>query len=45
MAKKEAAVYSLEVRAIGALRRGLGVKPANFMIVADKNAPPPGIDE
>ncbi len=44
MGKKEAAVYSLEVRAIGALRRALGIKAENFLIVADKKAPPPGID-
>ena len=45
MGKKEAAVYSLEVRAIAALRRALGVEAGNFMMVADKNAPPPGIDQ
>ncbi|MDP9238908.1 MAG: RNA polymerase sigma factor [Chloroflexota bacterium] len=43
--KREAAVYSLEVRAIGALRRQLAQNGQNFPAEADKNSPRPGIDK
>jgi RNA polymerase sigma-70 factor, ECF subfamily len=45
MGKREAAVYSLEVRAIGALRRQLEQRGGKFPVEADKNSPLPGIDK
>lgn len=45
MGKREAAVYSLEVRAIGALRRQLEQRGGKFAAEADKKDPFPGIDE
>jgi RNA polymerase sigma-70 factor (ECF subfamily) len=45
MRKREAAVYSLEVRAIGALRRQLEQSGGKFPVEADKNSPLPGIDK
>ncbi len=45
MGKRETAVYSLEVRAIGALRRQFEQNGHNFPIEADKNSPIPGIDK
>lgn len=44
MGKREGAVYSLEVRAIGALRRTLGIDSRKFPAGADKKAGSPGID-
>jgi len=44
MGKREAAVYSLEVRAIAALRRLLG-NVTDLPPRADKNSPLPGIDK
>jgi len=44
MGKREAAVYSLEVRAIGALRRQLEKEERDFSEEADKNGPLSGID-
>ena len=44
MGKREGAVYSLEVRAIGALRRTLGIDLRKFPAGADKKAGSPGID-
>ncbi len=43
--KREPAVYSLEVRAIGALRRQLAEDRRNSRVQADENRLPPGIDE
>lgn len=45
MGKREAAVYSLEVRAIGALRRQLAQDGLAFPAEADKNGPPQGIEK
>jgi RNA polymerase sigma-70 factor (ECF subfamily) len=45
MGKGEAAVYSLEVRAIAALRRQFEQDGQSFPVEADKNSPFPGIDK
>ena len=45
MRKREAAVYSLEVRAIAALRRQFELDGRHFPVEADKNGPLPGIDK
>ena len=45
MGKREAAVYSLEVRAIAALRRQFPQDARNLAFEADKNSPLPGIDD
>jgi RNA polymerase sigma-70 factor, ECF subfamily len=44
MRKREAAVYSLEVRAIAALRRQFDKDGRGFPVEADENSPSPGID-
>ena len=44
MGKREAAIYSLEVRALASLRRFLGEKEANFPVPPDKNGPSEDID-
>ena len=45
MGKGEAAVYSLEVRAISALRRQFELDGRTIPVEADKNSPLPGIDK
>ena len=45
MGKGEAAVYSLEVRAIAALRRQFAQDGQSFPVEADKNSPFVGIDK
>lgn len=44
MGKREAAIYSLEVRAIAALRRQFAQDGRSFPVEADKNSPAAGID-
>lgn len=44
MDKGEAAIYSLEVRALASLRRFLGEKEADSPVPPDKNGPPEDID-
>jgi RNA polymerase sigma-70 factor (ECF subfamily) len=45
MGKRESAVYSLEVRAIAALRRQFGQEAENSLLQADENRPLRGIDQ
>src|SRR5947209_5093501 len=45
MGKRETAVYSLEARAIAALRRQLAEDSRNFAAIADEKQPLPGIDK
>ena len=45
MRKQESAIYSLEARAIGALRRQLAKIAPDFAFAADENRPLPGIDK
>lgn len=45
MRKRETAIYSLEVRAIGALRRQFEKDRQDLPVEADKNGPLPGIDK
>jgi RNA polymerase sigma-70 factor (ECF subfamily) len=45
MGKHEAAIYSLEVRAIGALRRQFEQEGHKFAAEADEKSPLPGIDK
>jgi RNA polymerase sigma-70 factor (ECF subfamily) len=45
MGKREAAVYSLEVRAIAALRRQFAEEARDFPLQADENSPLTGINQ
>jgi len=45
MGKRETAIYSLEARAIAALRRRLAEDSRNFAAMADEKQPLPGIDK
>src|SRR5438067_7558109 len=45
MGKRESAIYSLEARAISALRRQIAEDSRNFAAVADEKQPLPGIDK